>query len=193
MKLPIFAYGNNVLKVKAQAVASDFPNLHELIANMWETMEKANGCGLAAPQVGKSLRLFVADSQLLYEAMDERDKIAYFEKGDTGIRRVFINPQIKNISEEQWEEAEGCLSLPFLSGKVARSWSVELSYQNEQFETITETFSGMTARVILHEYDHLEGILYIDRVKPLAKKLMQSKLQKLLKGNLFPAYAMKFK
>ena len=114
MKLPIFAYGNNVLKVKAQAVASDFPNLHELIANMWETMEKANGCGLAAPQVGKSLRLFVADSQLLYEAMDERDKIAYFEKGDTGIRRVFINPQIKNLSEEQWEEAEGCLSLPFL-------------------------------------------------------------------------------
>ena len=95
MKLPIFAYGNNVLKVKAQAVASDFPNLHKLIANMWETMEKANGCGLAAPQVGKSLRLFVADSQLLYEAMDERDKIAYFEKGDTGIRRVFINPQIK--------------------------------------------------------------------------------------------------
>ena len=122
MKLPIFAYGNNVLKVKAQAVASDFPNLHELIANMWETMEKANGCGLAAPQVGKSLRLFVADSQLLYEAMDERDKIAYFEKGDTGIRRVFINPQIKNLSEEQWEEVEGCLSLPFLSGKVARSW-----------------------------------------------------------------------
>ena len=113
MKLPIFAYGNNVLKVKAQAVASDFPNLHELIANMWETMEKANGCGLAAPQVGKSLRLFVADSQLLYEAMDERDKIAYFEKGDTGIRRVFINPQIKNLAEEQWEEAEGCLSLPF--------------------------------------------------------------------------------
>ena len=98
MKLPIFAYGNNVLKVKAQAVASDFPNLHELIANMWETMEKANGCGLAAPQVGKSLRLFVADSQLLYEAMDERDKIAYFEKGDTGIRRVFINPQIDRKS-----------------------------------------------------------------------------------------------
>ena len=182
MKLPIFAYGNNVLKVKAQAVASDFPNLHELIANMWETMEKANGCGL-----------FVADSQLLYEAMDERDKIAYFEKGDTGIRRVFINPQIKNLSEEQWEEVEGCLSLPFLSGKVARSWSVELSYQNEQFETITETFSGMTARVILHEYDHLEGILYIDRVKPLTKKLMQSKLQKLLKGKLQPNYFMKFK
>ena len=97
MKLPIFAYGNNVLKVKAQAVASDFPNLHELIANMWETMEKANGCGLAAPQVGKSLRLFVADSQLLYEAMDERDKIAYFEKGDTGIRRVFINPEVHHL------------------------------------------------------------------------------------------------
>lgn len=193
MKLPIFAYGNNVLKTKAEAVTSDYPNLNELIANMWETMEKANGCGLAAPQVGKSLRLFVADSIVMYDAMTDKERAELFELNDTGIRRVFINPQIKNLSEEQWEEAEGCLSLPFLSGKVARSWSVELSYQNEQFETITETFSGMTARVILHEYDHLEGILYIDRVKPLAKKLMQSKLQKLLKGNLVPAYAMKFK
>lgn len=193
MKLPIFAYGNNVLKTKAEAVTPDFLNLNELIDNMWETMEKANGCGLAAPQVGKSLRLFVADSKVLYDVMNEDERAELFEPNDTGIRRVFINPQIKNLSEEQWEEAEGCLSLPFLSGKVARSWSVELSYQNEQFETITETFSGMTARVILHEYDHLKGILYIDRVKPLAKKLMQSKLQKLLKGNLVPAYAMKFK
>lgn len=193
MKLPIFTYGNNVLKTKAEAVTSDYPNLNELIANMWETMEKANGCGLAATQVGKSLRLFVADSIVMYDAMTDKERAELFELNNTGIRRVFINPQIKNLSEEQWEEAEGCLSLPFLSGKVARSWSVELSYQNEQFETITETFSGMTARVILHEYDHLEGILYIDRMKPLAKKLMQSKLQKLLKGNLVPAYAMKFK
>lgn len=193
MNLPIFAYGNNVLKAQAQDVTPDYPNLKELIDNMWQTMSDARGCGLAAPQVGKSLKLFVADSKILYDSMEDDEREELFVDGDTGIREVFINAEILSLSEDKWEDVEACLSLPYLSGKVERSWSVEMKYQNQNFETITKTFSGMTARVILHEYDHTQGILYIDRVKTLSKKLMENKLKKLLNGKLVPQYKMKFK
>jgi len=193
MKLAVYGYGNTVLKTEAEKVGKDFPDLHQLIADMWETMEQAQGCGLAAPQIGKSMQLFVADSKVLYDNMDEAERKAIFTEGDTGIREVFINAEIIRLSENKWEETEGCLSLPFLSGKVVRSWSVELQYQNQDFETVRKTFNGMTARVILHEYDHTQGILYIDRVKPFSKKLMEPKLKQVLKGKINTHYKMKFR
>jgi len=193
MKLPVYGYGNNVLKMTADKVEQDYPGLDTLITDMWETMENAQGCGLAAPQIGKPLQLFVADSKILFDNMGETERKDVFTEGDTGIREVFINTEIISLSENKWEETEGCLSLPFLSGKVVRSWSVEVQYQNQHFETIQKKFSGMTARVILHEYDHTQGILYIDRVKPLSKKLMESKLKQVLKGNVTTPYKMKFK
>ncbi|CAI9686882.1 Peptide deformylase [Elizabethkingia anophelis] len=193
MKLPVYGYGNNVLKMTADKVEQDYPGLDTLIADMWETMENAQGCGLAAPQIGKPLQLFVADSKVLFDNMDETERKDFYTEGDRGIREVFINTELVSLSENKWEETEGCLSLPFLSGKVVRSWSVEVQYQNQHFETIQKKFSGMTARVILHEYDHTQGILYIDRVKPLSKKLMESKLKQVLKGNVTTPYKMKFK
>ncbi|MGO2358985.1 MAG: peptide deformylase [Mesonia sp.] len=193
MKLAVYGYGNTVLKTKAEKVGKNFPKLGRLIADMWETMENAQGCGLAAPQIGKPLQLFVADSKILFDNMGETERKDVFTEDDTGIREVFINTKIISLSEDKWEETEGCLSLPFLSGKVVRSWSVEVQYENKHFETIQKKFSGMTARVILHEYDHTQGILYIDRVKPLSKKLMESKLRQVLKGNVTTPYKMKFK
>lgn len=193
MKLAVYGYGNNVLKMTADKVDTGFQGLDTLIADMWETMEQAQGCGLAAPQIGKSLQLFVADSKILYDNMDETERKAIFTQGDTGIREVFLNTEIISLSDNKWEETEGCLSLPFLSGKVVRSWSVEVQYQNQHFETIRKKFSGMTARVILHEYDHTQAILYIDRVKPLSKKLMEGKLKQVLKGKVATPYKMKFK
>lgn len=193
MKLAVYGYGNTVLKTEAEKVGKDFPKLGRLIADMWETMENAQGCGLAAPQIGKPLQLFVADSKILFDNMGETERKDVFTEDDTGIREVFINTKIISLSEDKWEETEGCLSLPFLSGKVVRSWSVEVQYENKHFETIQKKFSGMTARVILHEYDHTQGILYIDRVKPLSKKLMESKLRQVLKGNVTTPYKMKFK
>ena len=193
MKLAVYAYGNTVLKTETEKVEKDFPELNKLISDMWETMEQAEGCGLASSQVGKSIQLFVADSKILYDHMDEAERGQKFSKGDLGIRDVFINTEIISLSEGEWEETEGCLSLPFLSGKVARSWSVKVQYQNSDFETIRKTFKGMTARIILHEYDHTQGVLYIDRVKPLSKRLMTSKLKQLLKGKVNTHYRMKFK
>lgn len=192
MNLPILAYGNNILKQKCLQINEITPEIHQLVNDMWDTMENANGCGLASPQIGKPLQLFVVDSQITYQNLDTEDQILYFEKGDKGIKETFINAKIIHSSEEAWEDYEGCLSIPGLSQKVKRPWEITIEYLDRNFLKHTKTFKGMTARIIQHEYDHTQGVLYINRLKPLTKKLMESKLKKIASGNIVTGYPMKF-
>lgn len=192
MNLPIYGYGNQVLTKQAERVEKGFPDLDILIANMWRTMSYACGCGLAASQIGKPIQLFVVDSVVLYCSMSHNELDEFFETGDTGIHEVFINAEIISESIRRWEDIEGCLSVPYLSGKVIRPWSVRVRYENEHFELQEKDFSGMTARVILHEYDHTQGILYLNRLKPDFRMMIEDKLKLLLKGKWRAPYKMKF-
>jgi peptide deformylase len=192
MKRPILAYGHSILKQKCNDIEKDYPELDKLIADMWETMENANGCGLASPQIGLPIRLFIVDSKTTFENLDEQDQGIYFEKNDSGIKEIFINAKIIQRSEELWEDEEGCLSIPNLFYKVKRNWAITIEYYNRNFEKQIRTFSGTTARMIQHEYDHTEGILYLDYLKPLTKKLLEGKLKKIARGQIKTRYPMKF-
>ena len=192
MNLSILAYGNHILRQKCSQIKGTSPEIQKLVTYMWETMENANGCGLASPQIGKTLQLFVVDSQIMYKNLDTEDQILYFGKDDKGIKETFINAKIIHSSEETWEDYEGCLSIPGLSQKVKRPWEITIEYLDHHFIKHTKTFTGLTARIIQHEYDHTLGILYTDRLKPLAKKLMESKLKKIINGNITVGYPMKF-
>ncbi|MGU3376876.1 peptide deformylase [Chryseobacterium sp. M5A1_1a] len=192
MNLSIIAYGNRVLKQKCIQVKENTPEIQQLIADMWETMNQANGCGLSSSQIGKPLQLFVVDSKIAFENLDSEDQILYFEKNDKGIVETFINAKIVHNSEETWDDYEGCLSIPGLSQKVTRPWEITIEYQNQDFNLQTKTFTGLTARIIQHEYDHTLGILYTDRLKPLTRKLIESKLKKIISGNVLTSYPMKF-
>lgn len=182
MILPIYAYGQPVLKKVAKAVAPDYPELAQLIDDMWETMGEANGVGLAAPQIGKSIRLFVVDSTLMQEEGEE----------ELGVRRVFLNAEIIEEAGKDWAYGEGCLSIPDITGDVERPEQVTIRFQDEDFNTHTMTFNGMNARVIQHEYDHIEGILFTEMLKPLKKRLIKRKLDKIRKGDVELKYRMKF-
>lgn len=192
MKRAILAYGHHILKQKCNDIEKDYPELDKLIADMWETMENANGCGLASPQIGLPIRLFIVDSKSTFDNLGEEDRKFYFPQDDKGIMETFINAKIIQRSEELWEDEEGCLSIPNLFYKVKRNWAITIEYYNRNFEKQIRTFSGTTARMIQHEYDHTEGVLYLDYLKPLTKRLMASKLQKILKGQIVPAYPMNF-
>ncbi|MCU7694828.1 peptide deformylase [Haoranjiania flava] len=192
MKRSILAYGHHILKKKCNDIEKDYPELDKLIADMWETMENANGCGLASPQIGLPVRLFIVDSKSTFDNLGEEDRKFYFPQDDKGIMETFINAKIIQRSEELWEDEEGCLSIPNLFYKVKRNWAITIEYYNRNFEKQIHTFSGTTARMIQHEYDHTEGVLYLDYLKPLTKRLMASKLQKILKGQIVPAYPMNF-
>lgn len=192
MKRSILAYGHHILKQKCNDIENDYPELDKLIADMWETMENANGCGLASPQIGLPFRLFIVDSKSTFDNLGEEDRKFYFPQDDKGIMETFINAKIIQRSEELWEDEEGCLSIPNLFYKVKRNWAITIEYYNRNFEKQIRTFSGTTARMIQHEYDHTEGVLYLDYLKPLTKRLMASKLQKILKGQIVPAYPMNF-
>ena len=159
---------------------------------MWDSMKNANGCGLSSSQIGKPLQLFIVDSQVIYENFDMEDQLLYFEKNDKGIKETFINVKIINSSDETWDDNEGCLSIPGLSQKVTRPWEITIEYLNQDFIRQTKTFTGLTASIIQHEYDHTEGILYTDRLKPFTRKLMESKLKKIANGNIVTKYPMKF-
>lgn len=192
MKLPILAYGHPLLRTACREITASFPRLDALICNMWDTMKAANGCGLAAPQVGQDIRLFIVDSKTTFDhlAPDERD--GYFAPGDEGIAETFINARITHRSEETWEDPEGCLSIPGITQAVRRSWAITINYCNTNFEKQTKTFSGATARMIQHEYDHTEGIFYLDHLSPLKRKLLDAKLKRIAKGNVAVNYPMKF-
>lgn len=182
MILPIFAFGQPVLKQVAQPITPAYADLDALIANMWETMYHAEGVGLAAPQIGLAIRLFVMDSTPMFKEGSEQQ----------GFKKVFINAQVLEEHGESWEYEEGCLSIPNIRGSVSRPETVRLRYQDEQFVEHVEEFSGFNARVIQHEYDHIEGILFTDLLKPLKKRLIQKKLNAIAVGNADVDYKMKF-
>ena len=192
MKRSILAYGHQILKQKCNDVEKDYPELDKLIDDMWETMENANGCGLASPQIGLPIRLFIVDSKSTFDNLGEEDRKFYFPQDDKDIMETFINANIIQRSEKLWEDEEGCLSIPNLFYKVKRNWAITIEYYNRNFEKQIRTFSGTTARMIQHEYDHTEGILYLDYLKPLTKKLLEGKLKKIARGQIKTRYPMKF-
>lgn len=187
MILPIVAYGASVLRKVCDPIESDYPNIKVLIEDMWETMYESNGVGLAAPQINKHIRLFVVDSAQIFASAEPEDE-TYPDA--PGIKKAFINAQIVELSGKEWVYNEGCLSIPKIREDVSRHENVTLSYMDENFEQHTETFTGMTARVILHEYDHIEGKLFIDYVKPLKRKMLQGKLNDINKGKVRVDYKM---
>ncbi len=175
MILPVTLYGDPVLKKRAEDIAADFPNLQDVIKNMWQTMYAASGVGLAAPQVCMSIRMFVVDT----EQLEEKRK-----KGFKGIKKAFINPTILEETGEEWKYEEGCLSIPGIREDVFRKAIVKIHYFDEQFNERTEVYEDMNARVIQHEYDHIEGILFTDKLKPLKKKMLLPKLNKISRGEV---------
>jgi peptide deformylase len=190
MILPIVAYGNPVLRKVAVDIDAGYPNLHKLIEDMWETMYASNGVGLAAPQVNKSIRLFVMDSAQIFANMDEKDRAEETYPDDPGFKQVFLNPHIIEEHGEDWPYNEGCLSIPKIREDIYRAQEVTLEYRNEAFEKQTATFNGISARIILHEYDHLEGKLFIDYISPLKRKLLKRKLDAISKGDISVDYKM---
>lgn len=190
MILPIVAYGAPILRAVSREIDKDHPGLQKLIEDMWETMYASNGVGLAAPQINKDLRLFVVDSSQIFANQEDEDKGRYPD--EPGIKQVFINAQIKELNGKEWTYNEGCLSIPKIREDVSRNEEITIEYDDEHFETHTETFNGLTARVILHEYDHIEGKLFIDYLKPLKRKLMKGKLDDISKGKVKVDYKMMF-
>lgn len=192
MTLAILAYGHPILQQPCQDIAPDLPGLDPLIRDMWETMVGANGCGLAAPQIGHSIRLFIVDSKTTYDSLEPEERDAYYDLGDQGIMEIFINARICNRSEGEWEDEEGCLSIPGITQNIKRSWHITIEYYNYAFEKQCRTFGGATARMIQHEYDHTEGILYLDHLSEAGRKLLEPKLKRISKGKVATGYAMKF-
>lgn len=190
MILPILAYGQPVLRSVAKDIQADYPHLQGLIADMWETMYHSNGVGLAAPQINHSIRLFVMDSAQIFANMEDDDRGQYPD--EPGIKQVFINAHIEALEGEEWCYNEGCLSIPKIREDIYRSEQVTLTYSDENFIRHTRHFNGLTARIILHEYDHLEGKLFIDYLKPLKRKLLKGKLDDISKGKIKVDYRMLF-
>lgn len=190
MILPIVAYGTPILRAVGKDISLDYPDLPRLIEDMWETMYSSNGVGLAAPQVNRDIRLFVMDSMQIFENLEEDEKDKYPD--GPGIRQVFINAHITELNGEEWAYNEGCLSIPKIREDIFRSEEVTLDYVDENFEPHTSTFNGITARIILHEYDHIEGKLFIDYLKPLKRKLLKGKLDDITKGRISVDYKMSF-
>lgn len=192
MRLSILALGHKILKEKCENINPDDPHLEQLIGDMWETMQNANGCGLAAAQIGQPIRLFIVDSKSTYENLEIAERQKYFDSNDQGIRETFLNAQILERSQYYWEDTEGCLSIPGLSQPVKRPWTITIEYETSDFKKQTKTYKGTTARMIQHEYDHTDGILYLDHLNPLMKRLMDSKLKRIIKGQIKTSYPMKF-
>lgn len=182
MILPVVAYGHPVLKHVAEDINKDYPDLQQLIADMYETMYHSEGVGLAAPQVNKSIRLFVIDTDPFTEKYPE----------GKGIKIAFVNPQIIELSGEEWGFKEGCLSIPNLNEEVYRPSKVKIHYYDENFVEQEREFDGIVARVIQHEYDHLQGIVYVDRISSMRKLLLKSKLRDISEGRVDVDYRMIF-
>jgi peptide deformylase len=188
MILPIVAYGADVLRKVASDIDKNYPELDALIANMWETMYNSNGVGLAAPQINKEIRLFVMDSTQIFDNLDEEDEGKYPDA--PGEKQVFINAKIVSLDGSLWAYNEGCLSIPKIREDVTRNEMVTLSFLDENFKPQQKTYNGVTARVILHEYDHIEGKLFIDYLAPLKKRLIKGKLEDISKGKVRTDYRM---
>jgi peptide deformylase len=188
MILPIVAYGDPVLKKVADEIDETYPDLKELINNMFETMYEASGVGLAAPQIGRSIRLFIVDGSPFVDDEEEDPKA----KGMENFKKVFINPIIEEENGEEWGFNEGCLSIPKVREEVFRKEKITISYYNENWELKEESYDGYSARIIQHEYDHIEGILFTDHLSPLKKRLLTKRLQNISKGDIDVDYKMKY-
>ena len=188
MVLPIIGYGAIVLKTKAKEITVDYPELNKLISDMYETMYDASGVGLAAPQIGKSIRLFVIDTSPF--DTDDFEQNSGFEV--KSVKKTFINPVMIDESGENASFEEGCLSIPNIREHINRKSDITIKYQDENFTHHQETFSGILARVIQHEYDHLEGTLFTDKISPFKKKLIKGKLNNIMIGKVSVDYKMKF-
>jgi peptide deformylase len=182
MILPVYGYGHPVLRKIAEEIPSDYPGFSELIQNMFETMKSSNGVGLAAPQVGIGIRLFVIDAAPYAEEIDKQ----------YSLRHVFVNPEIIEESGEPWVFEEGCLSIPDIREDVLRHPVIKIKFQNEHFEHFEKVFDGMIARIIQHEYDHLEGVMFVDHVSNLRKMLLRKRLGDIVQGRISPGYKMKY-
>ena len=189
MILPVMAYGSSVLRKVGKDIDEDFPNLNELLVNMRETMLNSYGVGLAAPQIGLPIRLFMVDTAP-FEENDEysEEERAFFKS----FNRVFINAKITKEEGESWVFNEGCLSVPGINEDVSRKPDITIEYLDEDFKKHTETFKGLIARVIQHEYDHIEGIIFTDRVSPFKKRILKRKLENISKGKVDVSYSMRF-
>ncbi len=190
MILPIVAYGTPVLRTVAKDIGSDYPGLAKLIEDMWETMYASNGVGLAAPQVNKDVRLFMIDSAQVFSNLDEEEKGIYPD--EPGIKQLFINAHVTELAGNEWGYNEGCLSIPKIREDIQRPAQVTLNYLDENFEPHTKTFNGITGRIIQHEYDHIQGKLFIDYLKPLKRKLLKGRLDDITKGKIKVDYKMVF-
>lgn len=190
MILPIVAYGSPVLRKICEDISSDYPNLNELLQDMWETMYNSNGVGLAAPQINRPIRLFVIDSEQIFTNMEEDEIGTYAD--EPGHKGVFINAHVQSLDGKPWNYNEGCLSIPKIREDISRAESVTISYVDENFKPLIKTFNGITARVILHEYDHIDGKLFIDHIKPLKRTLLKRKLEDISKGKVYVDYRMLF-
>ncbi len=196
MILPIVLYGDPVLRKVATPIQKDFPGLSELIANMFETMYQAKGVGLAAPQIGKSIRLFIVDAAPFAEVDEDEadgdDEEAELTKAEAAelkdFKRVFINPTIIEEDGEEWKFNEGCLSIPKIREDVSRKAFIVMRYCDEHFQEWEEEFDGLAARIIQHEYDHIEGKLFTDKINPLRRKLLKRRLEDITKGRVSPDY-----
>jgi peptide deformylase len=189
MILPIVAYGSSILRQVCKDITPTYEGLPKLLEDMWETMYKSNGVGLAAPQINKDIRVFMIDTiQIVEGAEDDEERAEYANEKPR--KQLFINAKIIEENGEPWAYNEGCLSIPKVRADVMRSESVTLQYVDEQFVQHTETFSGITARVIMHEYDHIDGKLFIDRLKPLKRKMLGGKLDAITKGKVSMGYRM---
>ena len=185
MILPIVSFGSQILREICVDVRPDYPQLDILLDNMWETMHEASGVGLAAPQINKSIRLFLIDTSPFVED-DEDDSYV------KAIKRVFINARVINETGDMWEFNEGCLSIPNIREDISRKSSITIEYFDENFKKHTDIFDGLTARVIQHEYDHINGVLFIDKLSPLRKRMIKGKLIDISKGKVDVAYKMRF-
>ena len=186
MILPIVAYGDPILNKVAEEIDEQYPGLEALVANMYETMYGAHGVGLAAPQIGRSIRLFVVDAGPFAEEGEEDYELL------KDFKKTFINPIIIEESGDEWGMEEGCLSIPDVRETVFRKETVVIEYYNEKWELVEETYSGLAARVIQHEYDHIEGVLFTDKISSLKKRLLKSKLASISKGKISVDYRMRF-
>jgi peptide deformylase len=182
MFLPIVAFGSLVLRKKCEEITPDYLELDTLLENMWETMYDSSGVGLAAPQINKAIRVFIIDTAPFMEEGEE----------DDSIKKTFINATILEEEGEEWIFNEGCLSIPDIREDISRKPNITIKYQDENFEWNTDSFDGLTARVIQHEYDHIDGILFTDKISPLRKRMIKGKLENISKGNIQVSYRMKF-
>jgi peptide deformylase len=188
MILPVVAYGHPVLRKESVDIDKDYPELDKLIADMWETMYYTNGVGIAAPQVNRAVRLFVVDTEQIVDSFDEEEEAEFPD--EKSVKRVFINARIVETSGTPWAYNEGCLSIPKVREDVDRPEHVRLHFFDENFVEHTEDYHGIAARVIQHEYDHIDGKLFIDYLPPLKKRLLKKKLDDISKGKVRVDYRM---